>query len=59
MPYLTPKSGKTANWLPSQVVYGVDCSDSDPAKWVAFGKVADELAASKARPAPTPITKTP
>lgn len=45
------KQGKTQNWLPSQVTYGVDCSDPDPANWKAFGtevSAADELAADDA-----------
>jgi len=51
MPYLTPKPKGSSNWLPSQVRYGIDCSDDDPTKWTAFGELADrekDAAAKKA-----------
>jgi len=43
MPYLTPKPKKSQAWIPSQVDYGIDCSDPDPEKWTAFGAKAEEL----------------
>lgn len=56
MPYLSPKPKKAHAWLPSQVVYGMDCSDPDPANWKPFGEaaeqVADAAAAVKVKPAP-------
>lgn len=39
---LKAKAGKAQNWLPSQVAYGVDTSDPDPANWKPFGYLADE-----------------
>lgn len=47
MPYLKPKTKAGSAWLPSQVEYGMDCSDPDPANWKPFGRIADELAAKK------------
>lgn len=46
---LRSKQGKMQNWLPNQVFYGVDTSDSDPAKWQPFGELAERLASEKAR----------
>lgn len=46
---LRSKQGKMQNWLPNQVFYGVDTSDSDPAKWQPFGELAEKQAAEKAR----------
>lgn len=43
------KPGKTQTWLPSQVHYGVDCSDSDPNNWKPFGSYADQLAEGAAK----------
>lgn len=37
------KQRSAQSWLPSQVHYGVDCSDSDPEKWTPFGEVQQEL----------------
>lgn len=42
MPYLTNKPKAGTPWIPSQVAYGVDCSDPDPAKWTAFGQFAEQ-----------------
>lgn len=49
MPTLKSKPGRSANWLPSQVLYGIDCSDSDPKKWTAFGTLHEEEEARKAK----------
>lgn len=43
MPYLKGKPTKAQRWLPSQVLYGMDVSDPDPANWKPFGQIADEL----------------
>jgi hypothetical protein len=43
------KPQKAQNWLPSQVAYGVDCSDSDPSKWKAFGADVDAQELKHAR----------
>jgi len=47
MPYLTPKPKQAGAWLPSQVDYGIDCSDPDPKNWTAFGKYHDQLEAQQ------------
>lgn len=45
---LKGKARRAQNWLPTQVLYGVDCSDPDPEKWVSFGSEVDAAAASRA-----------
>lgn len=42
MAYLTPKPKKASAWISSQVVYGMDCSDPDPANWKPFGSAVEE-----------------
>lgn len=42
------KPGKSYAWLPSQVQYGMDVSDPDPAKWQPFGEYHDRQLADKA-----------
>jgi len=56
MPYLKGKSRGTNAWLPTQVEYGIDCSDPDPAKWKPFGREAENFKPkfSKGPPAPPP-----
>lgn len=41
MVYLASKPKKGAAWLPSQVVYGMDCSDADPENWTPFGQAVE------------------
>lgn len=48
MPTPLSKPKRAAAWLPTQVAYGMDCSDDDPKNWKAFGYVADELEQLKA-----------
>jgi len=31
------KAGKTQNWLPTQVAWGMDTSAEDPKDWKGFG----------------------
>lgn len=57
MPYLTPKPKSASAWLPSQVAYGIDCSDVDPAKWKPFGSVADQLVQKSTKAASPPEAK--
>lgn len=38
---LKGKARATQNWLPNQVVYGMDTSDSDPKNWKPFGSAVD------------------
>lgn len=49
MPYITPKSRQAASWLPTQVAYGIDCSDEDPSKWTHFGHVFESQQAEQAK----------
>lgn len=52
MPYLLPKARSGNKWLPTQVMYGMDTSDPDPANWKPFGELAEreaEAAAKKAQ----------
>lgn len=51
MAYLKPKATKSAAWLPTQVAYGVDCSDPEPKNWKPFGELVDQqqTAAAKAK----------
>lgn len=53
MPYLTPKPKKSSAWIPSQVIYGMDVSDPDPANWRPFGEEHErvQLAAAAAKQA--------
>lgn len=44
MVYLTPKPKTATAWLPTQVYYGMDCSDEDPKNWKPFGQAAEQLA---------------
>lgn len=44
MPYMRPKPKTAATWIPTQVNYGIDCSDDDPANWTPFGEQAEVLA---------------
>lgn len=46
---LRSKQGRTQTWLPTQVQYGMDTSDIDPAKWKPFGALVDQLEVDKAR----------
>jgi hypothetical protein len=56
---LRAKQGRLQSWLPNQVYYGMDCSDTDPQKWKPFGQFADEqeAAAQKAKPTTVPPPK--
>jgi len=49
MAYLTGKPKASGNWLPTQVLYGVDCSSDNPKDWVAFGKHAEPKATSESK----------
>jgi len=49
MPYLAPKPKQAQAWIPSQVTYGVDCSDPDPEKWIAFGSEHEKGQAETAK----------
>lgn len=54
---LKAKSGRPMSWLPSQVVYGVDCSDTNPDNWKPFGTHVDqehEKSAQSKRPESKP-----
>lgn len=57
MPYLTPKPKKSSSWLPSQVVYGMDCSDDDPANWKPFGEHYEREASAAAAVKATSTSK--
>lgn len=54
MPQMQPKPVAGNRWLPSQVAYGIDCSDPDPSQWKAFGYLHDqqEEASNAARKLP-------
>jgi hypothetical protein len=52
MTKLTGKPRGAMNWLPSQVAYGVDCSDPNPEKWTVFGAAASETTLPSVSPAP-------
>lgn len=54
MPYLTPKPKKAMAWLPTQVAYGMDVSDPDPANWYAFGELHEQKQAAAAKSASKP-----
>jgi hypothetical protein len=49
---LRPKPGKSYNWLPNQVIAGVDTSDPDPEKWTKFGSAHEEAEEKKKHSAP-------
>lgn len=55
---LRSKQGRSQNWLPSQVEYGVDCSDPDPSNWKPFGTRAEELEQKPAKPKASADSKT-
>lgn len=42
------KPQRTQNWLPTQVLYGMDCSDPEPKNWRAFGELAEQATARAA-----------
>lgn len=44
---LSGKARRRMNWLPNQVAFGVDCSDSDPKNWTTFGSKADQVDSSE------------
>lgn len=46
MSTLASRARRAAPWISTQVDYGLDCTDSDPAKWTPFGVMADRLQAS-------------
>lgn len=48
MAYTAGKPKASTSWLPTQVDYGMDCSDADPKNWKPFGKHAEALAAQNA-----------
>lgn len=48
---LRPKPRGSVAWLPSQVVYGVDTSDPNPANWTPFGEHAEVMEAAALRKA--------
>lgn len=50
MVYLTPKPKTATAWLPTQVYYGMDCSDEDPKNWKAFGQAAEVSPSKGAKP---------
>jgi len=52
MTYFTGKSQKAQAWLPTQVAYGMDTSDPDPANWKPFGLAHEQEQAQKAKAAP-------
>jgi len=52
MPYLQNKPRATAAWLPTQVEYGMDCSDPDPANWRPFGRLHEAQLADAAKHGP-------
>lgn len=39
---LRGKPGKAANWLPTQVFYGIDTSDPEPERWQPFGSIYEQ-----------------
>jgi len=55
---LRPKQGKTQNWLPQQVAYGMDCSDADPKNWKPFGTVVEKQQAVAKSPTKDSAPKT-
>lgn len=57
MPMLRPKPRSGSSWLPSQVVYGMDTSDSDPSNWTPFGDEHDKAEAKKVQSASAPAVK--
>jgi len=57
MPYLTPKPKASATWMSNQVLYGIDTSDPDPKNWKAFGLVAEQAEAEKAKKSPKAADK--
>jgi len=57
MSYLRGKPRGSNNWLPTQVAFGIDCSDPDPENWTTFGSEAEEAKAKGQRIPLTPIPK--
>jgi len=57
MTFLGGKAKKAANWLSTQVEYGVDTSDADPKNWKPFGRVVESQAAAQAKKPPAPNNK--
>lgn len=51
MPGLMGKPRGAQNWLPSQVLAGMDVSDPEPKNWKPFGVAHDKRAAGEAREA--------
>lgn len=51
MPTLKGKPSASQSWLPTQVSYGIDCSDPDPERWTSFGSVDDSEKARAAEKA--------
>lgn len=49
MAYLSGKPQRSSSWLPTQVMYGIDCSDPEPANWKPFGQLHEKLQAEAAR----------
>lgn len=54
---LKGKAYSAQRWLPSQVAYGMDCSDPDPEKWHPFGDSVDQQATRGTRPTATAAAK--
>lgn len=57
MPYLTPKPKTPMAWLPTQVRYGIDTSDPEPANWKPFGELAEQQSAKHDQAAANRIAK--
>lgn len=57
MPSMLPKPKSANAWLPSQVVYGMDCSDPDPVNWKPFGTLHDQVEAAAAAAKPSSASK--
>ena len=55
---LQSKQGKAQRWISTQVAYGMDTSDPEPANWKPFGYLAEQAAAKAAEKSPKSDGKT-
>jgi len=55
---LQSKQGKAQRWISTQVLYGVDTSDPEPANWKPFGELAEKYAAAAESKKPKAESKT-